>query len=419
MPPLRRALRRQLRRIRRFLNMSINKVPGKELENRMKRFTSAMDAANSEWRVCVIAGGMSMYYLTGTIADGALIIEREKESALWVRRNYERSVLESEFHDIRPMSSFRDVRSTLGELPDTVYLDMSEATLEWYGFFNKYMQFEKALPIDNLMLRVRAVKSPYEIEIMSRAGRIYDGLLRNDLPPLLREGVSEAELGAELYSLFIKSGYHGVSRFSMKNADVVMGHLGFAESPLYPSVFNGASGLTGLCPAAPVLGSREVKLKSGDLIYVDLGFGIDGYNIDKTVVYSYGAPQSPEVEAAHNHCLDIEKFIASMLCAGERPSDIYEKAMDTVKSEYRSSFMGTRGRTVPFLGHGVGLYINEWPVIAKGFTEPLECGMTMAVEPKIGIDGAGMVGSENTYLITESGAVSLTGEVREIVYCNT
>jgi len=86
----------------------------------------------------------------------------------------------------------------------------------------------------------------------------------------------------------------------------------------------------------------------------------------------------------------------------------------SVKEEYKHIFMGAKGRTVPFIGHGTGLNVDEMPVIAKGFTAPLEEGMTIAIEPKIGIDGVGMVGSENTYLVTKSGGESLTGEQREL-----
>lgn len=397
--------------------MDIKKIPDDELTNRMRRFLAAMDRTYPEWQMCAIIGGMSMYYLTGTISDGMLLIQRGKDATLWVRRNYERATLESGFHDIRPMSSFRDVANSVEALPDTLYLDMSFATLEWYGFLSKHMRFERVLPIDAVMLGVRAVKSSYEIEIITRAGKIVDHLLRENLPSLLHTGISEAELGADLFSMFVKNGYHGVSRFSMQNADVVLGHIGFSESSLYPSVFNGASGLVGLCPAAPVLGSREVKLKEGDLLYIDIGFGIEGYNVDKTLIYSFNKPQPAFVNEIHRHCLDLEKQAVSMLRAGIKPSDIYQTVCNLVKPDLRDRFMGVKGRTVHFLGHGVGLYINELPVIAKGFDEPLECGMTIAIEPKIGIEGVGMVGSENTYLITESGAVSLTGDAQEIILC--
>ena len=398
--------------------MTVNKVPQAELAARITRFTSAMDEYSPGWEMCAIVGDVNMFYLTGTICDGVLLISRAANSAtLWVRRSYERAVLESEFGDIRPMGSFRDIAGASGDLPGTLYLDMSAATLEWYGLFSKYMKFAAVLPLDKIMLRVRSVKSDYELSIMRRAGEIIDGLLCNDFPRLLRPGMSEAELGGELFSLLVKNGYHGVSRFSMRNADVIMGHICFGEGSLYPSVFNGASGLVGLSPGTPVLGSRQSHLNAGNLIYIDVDFGIDGYNTDRTVIYSYKNPQPDFVNAAHAHCLELERMAADMLLPGAIPAEIYSTVLEQVRPEYRDCFMGAPGRPVPFLGHSVGLYGDETPVIAKGFNDPLERGMTMAIEPKIGIAGHGMVGSENTYLITESGPVSLTGGRLDIIVC--
>jgi len=397
--------------------MEIKKTPKSELDHRMTRFTAAMDAAYADWEICAITGGVGMYYLTGTICDGMVLIRRGKDAVLWARKSYERAVLESEFGEIRSMTSFRDIAAAVSPLPDTLYLDMSAATLEWYGLLSKYISFDKVLPVDGVMLGVRAVKSPYEIAIMRRAGSVIDRLLREELPGFLHSGMSEADLGADMLLLFLKNGYHGVSRFSMRNADVLLGHVGFGTSPLYPSVFNGASGIAGLCPAVPVLGSRDVRLKAGDLVYIDIGFGLDGYNVDKTLIYSFGEIQPERVRDAHNHCLELEKLAVSMMRPGAKPSEIYNSVLQSVRPDLRDCFMGAPGRTVNFLGHGVGLYVDEFPVLAKGFDQPLECGMTIAVEPKISVDGCGLTGSENTYLITESGAESLTGEPQEIIDC--
>ena len=395
--------------------MNISKIPITELKTRMERFVSLMDRSYPEWELCAIVGGVNMYWLSGTICDGMLIIRRGEAPVLWARRSYERAVMESAFEDVRPMRSFRDAAASLGKLPETLYLDTAEATLEWYGLLSKHMSFNNTLSVDRVMLNARAVKTPYEIDILTRAGGIVNRLLTEDLPKLLREGMTEAELGAEMFSLFIENGYHGLSRFSMRNTDVIMGHIGFGESPLCPSVFNGASGTVGLCPAAPLLGSRDIRLREGDLVYIDVCFGLEGYNTDKTLIYSYKKRQSPEIEDAHNHCLELQKYAASMLCAGTRPSDIYKAVCGAVRQELRERFMGLPGDTVPFIGHGTGLYVDEYPVIAGSFNEPLEAGMVIAVEPKMGIKGVGMVGGENTYLVTENGAVSLTGEIRELI----
>jgi len=392
----------------------MSNVPKSELITRYERFTQMMDNTHSNWELCAITGGLNMYYLTGTMCDGILLIKRGENPTLWVRRSYDRSVLESEIDDIRPMKSFRDIANVLSPLPETLYLDTANASLEWYYLLRKYMTFENVLSLDNVILNTRAVKSEYELNIMRRAGKETDRIYREILPGLLHPGISEVDLGAELFSLFLKNGFHGISRFSMRNVDAILGHISFGESPLYPSAFNGASGINGLCPAVPVLGNRDRHLQEGDLIYIDLGVGIDGYHIDKTIVLSYKRPQPKKVEEAHQHCLELERLATSMLKPGTIPADIYNQVTAVVNSELSPHFMGTKGRNVPFIGHGVGLSIDEMPVIAKGFDTPLEPNMTIAIEPKIGLDGIGMVGSENTYLITENGSISLTGQQREL-----
>jgi Xaa-Pro aminopeptidase len=156
-------------------------------------------------------------------------------------------------------------------------------------------------------------------------------------------------------------------------------------------------------------------LREGDLVFIDVCFGVDGYHVDKTLMYSYKRTQPEHIEAAHSHCLELERKAASLLRTGAKPSDVYAEIAESVKPEFRGNFMGAPGRTVPFLGHSIGLYTDETPVLAKGFDAPLEPGMTFAVEPKMGFEGVGMVGSENTYLVTDDGGVCLTGSGMDIV----
>ena len=398
--------------------MSEKFVPGNELARRLERFIAEVGADYGDWELCAITGYVSLFYLTGTICDGMLLIRRGGEATLWVRRSQERAIVESGFGDIRPMKSFRDVASAAGALPDTLYLDMAGATMEWYGMLCRHMPFSRVLPVDRAMLRTRAVKSDYELERMRYAGSTVDRLLRDELPSMLREGISEAELGTGLFSLYMKNGYHGINRFSMRSGEMLLGHVSFGDSPLHPSVFDGASGVEGLCPAVPVLGRRDRFLRGGDLIFVDTAFGYDGYHVDKTMVFSYKNEQPGFVAAAHGHCLELERRAAAMLRTGTKPSDVYKEVAESVDPAFKESFMGVPGRTVQFIGHGIGLYTDEMPVIAKGFDTPLESGMTIALEPKIGIKSVGMVGNENTYLVTDEGGVCLTGGQADIIVCD-
>ena len=135
--------------------------------------------------------------------------------------------------------------------------------------------------VDSSLAAVRAVKSEYELSIIRNSGRIHKHVLEDIAPEMLREGMSEADLSAELFSVLVGEGHHGLTRFGMFDTEIVVGHVGFGESSLYPTYFDGASGNYGLSPAAPVMGSRQRKLEKGDLVFIDVGCGVDGYNTDK------------------------------------------------------------------------------------------------------------------------------------------
>jgi Xaa-Pro aminopeptidase len=195
----------------------------------------------------------------------------------------------------------------------------------------------------------------------------------------------------------------------MFDTEVLLGHVAFGESSLYPTYFNGPGGNYGLGPAVPLMGSRERKLSDGDLVFIDTGCGYEGYHSDKTMTYVFGRPLPKHAVACHQKCVDIQKRIAEMLRPGEIPSIIYSTVMNSLDDDFLQNFMGYRKRKVKFLGHGIGLQVDELPVLARGFDEPVQEGMAFAVEPKAGVEGVGMVGIENTFLVTPVGGVCITG----------
>jgi Xaa-Pro dipeptidase len=388
----------------------MEKTPLSELKNRMRRFRELIAVSIPECEMAVIFSNINLFYFTGTMQDGMLLIPKEGEATFWVRRSYERALDESFFPDIRPMNSFRDAANTLNRLPDTVYLETEVLPLALYQRFHKHFPFKKFKPVDSHIASIRAVKSEYELSLLKRSGKIHKHVLEDLAPEMLYEGMSEADLSAELFKVLIEEGHHGLTRFGMFDTEIVVGHVGFGESSLYPTYFDGASGNYGLSPAAPVLGSRERKLKRGDLVFIDVGCGVDGYNTDKTMTYMFGSPIPPHAIEAHNQCVEIQNEIAGMLKPGNIPSGIYQQIMNNQDKEFLKNFMGFGERRVKFLGHGIGLLIDELPVIAERFDEPLQNGMVFAIEPKNGIEGVGMVGIENTFIVTSRGGQCITGD---------
>jgi Xaa-Pro aminopeptidase len=100
------------------------------------------------------------------------------------------------------------------------------------------------------------------------------------------------------------------------------------------------------------------------------------------------------------------------------PVDLYNYCQNQAKKGFQQGFMGLGGNGVSFVGHGIGLFVDEWPVLAENFGEPLQKNMVLALEPKIGIPDFGMVGVEGTYVVTGKGGKSLAGKALGIIYIN-
>ncbi len=391
-------------------------VPLQELEMRMTKFRRKMDITAPDWEIAIIFKKINIYYFTGTMQEGMLIIPRDEEATYWVRRSFERALDESPFKNIKPMNSFRDASGSLKKLPKTVYLETEVVPLALYERFRKYFPFENVKPCDTQIAEVRAVKSPYELALMERSGQIHRKVLEEDVPGLLKEGMSELELAIKIFEKLLEEGHHGVCRFGMFDTEMGVGQIGFGESSIYPTYFNGPGGNYGMSPVVPFWGSRERKLKKGDLVFVDMGCGYEGYHTDKTMIYLFGKSLPPDVIDVHKKCVEIQNEIASLLKPGEIPANIYNKIMNNLEPDFLENFMGFGNRKVKFLGHGIGLLIDELPVIANGFTEPLQENMVFAVEPKKGIKDIGMVGIENTFVVTSKGGKNITGEYSD--YCS-
>jgi Xaa-Pro aminopeptidase len=244
---------------------------------------------------------------------------------------------------------------------------------------------------------------------MEEAGRIHQRVLEERVPELLQEGISEAEFAARLYPVMVEEGHHGIARFGMFETEILLGHICFGESSIYPTAFDGPGGNYGMSPAVPLLGSRQRTLKPGDLVFVDIGCGVDGYHTDKTLTYVFKGELPAEAVNAHQRCVAIQNATAALLKPGAVPQEIYETITRDLDADFLDNFMGFGDRQARFLGHGIGLHIDEWPVIAQGFDEPLQENMVLALEPKKGIAGVGMVGTENTFVVTPESGRCLTG----------
>jgi Xaa-Pro dipeptidase len=390
------------------------KVPITELTDRLKRFLARMDKTHPGWELAVITGKIPLYYFTGTMQDGLLFIPHDGNAVFWVRQSYERAVDESFFPDLRRMRSYQDVTAGMGKIPREVYLETDLTPIAQLQRMQKHMPFTDVKAVDSEVSAVRAVKSPYELALMERAGKIHRFVLEDCVPGMLAEGIDEVTFGCDLYSVMVKEGHQGIIRFSRFN-EMLLGQIGFGTSSISPICVDTPGGVSGMHPSVPQMGCRERKLKKGDLVVIDIGCGCNGYQTDKTLSYMFGRPIPDAAMQEHFRCVEIQDTMASMLKPGAIPQEIYRTIMTGLEPLFLTNFMGFGDRRVKFLGHGIGLWIDETPVIAEGFNEPLEEGMVFALEPKKGIPDVGLVGIENTFAVTPQGGRPLTGKSRGLV----
>jgi len=275
-------------------------------------------------------------------------------------------------------------------------------------------RFEDA---DKVLSRARSVKTPYELIRMREAGArhraSYDALSK-----LLRPGMTEREIAVAVWNEFMLREHGLAQRSSNLMREVSFGQVSVGDNANYSNAWDGTVGGSGCHPAVPYLGNPGAVWVRRALLMVDLCFNYQGYHTDVSQTFWSGkAADIPEaLRRAHETCLAIHERAAGLLKPGAAPERIWEEcALMAKEAGYADSYMGLGENRVRFLGHGVGLAYDEFPVLARRFCEPLEAGMTLAVEPKIGLPGIGLAGLENVFEITPDGARSITGAERGIV----
>ncbi len=394
--------------------MSCINVPYSELEDRLNRFRKNMDNLNPEWKICAIFGKVNQFYFTGTMQNGVLIIPRDSEALFFVRKSYHRALEESEFPQIQPIKSFSEIKKEIKTDKDVIYVEKESLPIAHFERFNKRLGFKEVASLDTALLKTRALKSDFEVNLIKKAGEIHRNAFEKKAPAFLHEGVTEAEFGADLLREMIRLGHNGVTRMGTYNAELYLGYISFGDSGNYYSSFDGPAGVRGFSPAAPLFGSFEKRLQKNSVVLVDTGCCYCGYHTDKTTIYSLG--KIPDIAYDyHKRCVEIQNKTAELLKPGETVASVYEKVMKMVDDDFNKDFMGFGSNKVKFLGHGIGLVMDEYPPIARGFNEEIRENMVFAIEPKKGIKDFGMVGIENTFLITGNGGVSLTGDNDEII----
>ena len=401
---------------------ALDTTPLSELTNRHTTCQKLMQTLCPEAAGLMVFSKVSIYYLTGTLASGIVWLPAHGSPMLFVRKGMERAALESPIKDVFSYKSYGDLLPILQQhgANNLHCIACEKSALPWSFADNLTKKFPSTTWVagDTVLSQARSVKSAWELTKIEQAGAMHSKALCQELPKRLRVGMSEHEIASALWDICFTLGHPGIMRMTAFGEEQFLGHISVGNNGNYPTYYNGPLGLQGEHPAAPVMGHHKIIWQKNMVLSIDTGFACAGYHSDKTQVYFSGsASDIPAiVRKAQDVCLEIEHKAASLLKTGAIPAHIYNAALTMAdQAGFAEGFMGLGGNKVPFLGHSIGLTVDEWPVLANKFEVPLETGTVMAIEPKIGLPGIGMVGTENIYATTESGGRCLSGKAEGII----
>jgi Xaa-Pro aminopeptidase len=282
-----------------------------------------------------------------------------------------------------------------------------------------FRQLEKMFPesefvdISNALKQVRMIKSPYEIGQLKHSAKILDEVF-DYAKRVMKLGMTEIEAESHLIELGRLRGHQGLTRMrawnqDMVNACVLSGNSGSVLTHLDVSVIG-----PGISPAFPQ-GSSYKRIEKNVPIQIDFSVAYNGYITDGARTYVIGA-LSKNLSKTYEVILEIRDEMEQIAKPGVPCSHLYHLASQIVRKRgLEDYFIGTKKGQAPFVGHGIGLEIDEFPLLARGFTQSLETGMVFAFEPKFIFPEIGALALEDDYVVTEGGVEKLTDADDQII----
>lgn len=391
-------------------------TPKNELEYRYRKLQQEMAAAGMD--AVLMVQNADLFYFTGTVQTGVLYVPASGAPLYLVRRDFMRARMESALAQVIPLPSLNQLAGLITDhgypMPQRLGLELDVLPVNLY---HKYLSFfPNAEPLDAApaIRRVRMIKSHYEIHILQDAGTQADKMYRRAVE-VLREGMSEVELAAELERTGRQEGHQGYVRMRAFNGELSGVQVLAGADGAAPACTNTALGGMGLTPAFGH-GASYNRIRRDEPIIVDFASCYDGYLADQTRVIAIGSV-SERMRRGYDDMLQIEELMMQRAVQGATWGSIYDACLALArKMGHAEHFMGTPDRQISFIGHGLGIEIDEYPFIARGFhSETLEPGMAFAFEPKLVFPGEGAVGIENSFYLSEQGLKRLTFSSQDLV----
>lgn len=381
-----------------------------EFAQRIKRIQDEMKCEGID--ALVASSNVALLYLFGEIYSGLCYIPQEGEAKYIIRKP-------QSYGSASDIAYVRKIEQ-LAELCDlsqvkTLALELDELS---YNEVQRQQNIFGSVELRNastLLRRIRSIKTPLEIE-MIRQGIAKHISVYQQVQGLYREGMTDIELQIEIERVMRLEGSVGVFRCFGSAMEIHMGSLLVGDNAATASPYDFAMGGAG--SASLPLGANGTVLSEGTSIMLDMAGNYGTYLSDITRTFSIG--RLPE-EAYRLHELSrrMHREVMQIAKVGTPCAEIYQRCAEIAEQAGAKEYFMGLGQQAAFVGHGLGLQINELPVLTPRSKEVLEAGMVIAFEPKFVLPKIGAVGVENTYLITEDGVENLSPLSEEIIDLKT
>ena len=368
----------------------------------------------------ILTQNTDIFYYSGSIQPSYVFISVNGEKSALARKSIERS--KEEICNM-PVDSFKNTDDLMAILKNRNFLSSKKIGFTMdvtaYSTIIRLIKlFDAAEPVDISMdIRlIRMAKSESEIEKLKHSAELLTAI-PDIAAKNYREGMTELEMNAIIENYCRLNQHSGLIRFRKEGVEVNgSGVCSSGKNSLASGKFEGICIGRGISPAVPY-GAANTVIEKNSLIILDYAYVFEGYHTDMTrILYTGNPPQ--EVIDAYNVMRNIEKEVVEILKCGVVCEDVYAVAAELAKkSGFEKNFMGTGLEKVYFVGHGVGLELNEPPYFAPKMKYTLPENTVVAIEPKIAHQVYGVIGIENTYLIEKDRATLLTTCNDEIFIC--
>ena len=382
-------------------------LPRDEIQTRLEGLRRVLSRKGLD--AALITSPLHLFYFTGAFALGHLLVTA-REVRFLVFRPLERVRQESPLPS-EPLRSLKALPAVLDSAGvRRIGMELSALSQERFQRYREILADYQLEDLSPDLLKLRMYKSSYEVDCLRRAGELLAEALREALPGL-REGMSELEALGRVELALRRRGHPGLVR-SARGNEFATGLLVSGKEGLVPSYMVAGEGGCGVFGFPS--GASPKPLRRGEPVLLDLAGFYAGYYVDQTRMFCLGN-SSPEVKDLFSLAFRLMKAGEEALQPGIPAEEVYSRvAEEAERLGVKRYFMAHGREGVGFVGHGVGLCVDEDPPLAPGVRTLLRPGMVLALEPKLHVPEVGVIGLEDTFYLSEEGLQRLTVFPRDL-----